>query len=206
MDSGMDIDGVDGTPKVEAQDELVDVEFSRPSSSSQKQKQNGLHSTLKDLPVKVHIRRPERDSWVYVGRAVVNYETSGSSGQVVVRSAASGKILVRFTEISELQAERRGNFVVVGIIDGAKVVSWSLNALNSSDTLKLLSCIQVCCHPSKLAVIDPNGHHKLQKRVERLIKEDRRKRHKRRKEADSMVEAFSRTTIGADQQQPIDVQ
>ncbi|KZV77455.1 hypothetical protein PENSPDRAFT_645111 [Peniophora sp. CONT] len=202
MDSGMDIDGVDGTPKVEAQDELVDVEFSKPSTS----RQPGVHSTLKDLSVKVHIRRPERDSWVYVGRAVVNYETSGSSGQVVVRSVASSKVLVRFTEISELQAERRGNFVVVGIIDGAKVVSWSLNALNSSDTLKLLSCIQVVCHPSKLAVIDPTGHHKLQKRVERLIKEDRRKRHKRRKEADSMVEAFSRTTLGADQQQPIDVQ
>jgi hypothetical protein len=28
---------------------------------------------------------------------------------------------------SELQAEKRGNFVVVGCIDGNKVVSWSLN-------------------------------------------------------------------------------
>jgi hypothetical protein len=28
---------------------------------------------------------------------------------------------------SELQAEKRGNFVVVGCIDGPKVVSWSLN-------------------------------------------------------------------------------
>lgn len=28
---------------------------------------------------------------------------------------------------SELQAEKRGNFVVVGCIEGPKVVSWSLN-------------------------------------------------------------------------------
>jgi len=28
---------------------------------------------------------------------------------------------------SELQAEKRGNFVVVGCIEGSKVVSWSLN-------------------------------------------------------------------------------
>ena len=39
MDSGMDIDGVDGTPKVEAKDELVNIELSKPSTSTQ----NGPH-------------------------------------------------------------------------------------------------------------------------------------------------------------------
>lgn len=28
---------------------------------------------------------------------------------------------------SELQAEKRGNFVVIGLVDGSRVVSWSLN-------------------------------------------------------------------------------
>jgi hypothetical protein len=37
---------------------------------------------FREIPVKVHIRRPERDSWVYVGRATVSLDTAGHSSQV----------------------------------------------------------------------------------------------------------------------------
>jgi hypothetical protein len=37
---------------------------------------------FREIPVKVHIRRPERDSWVYVGRATVSLDTTGHSSQV----------------------------------------------------------------------------------------------------------------------------
>lgn len=37
---------------------------------------------FREIPVKVHIRRPDRDSWVYVGRATVSLDTTGHSSQV----------------------------------------------------------------------------------------------------------------------------
>ena len=35
--------------------------------------------------------------------------------------------LIIYDQSSDLQAEKRGNFVVIGCIDGSRVVSWSLN-------------------------------------------------------------------------------
>ena len=75
---------------------------------------------IRDIPVKVHIRRPERDSWAYMGRGVVSQEITGQSSRVgalplvyfgtiarvshstllVVRSASSHKILTVFGEVS----------------------------------------------------------------------------------------------------------
>jgi hypothetical protein len=78
---------------------------------------------FREIPVKVHIRRPERDSWVYVGRATVSLDTTGRSSQVgeplltsltnswiiilisfvVVRStstASTDKVLTVFSEVS----------------------------------------------------------------------------------------------------------
>lgn len=37
---------------------------------------------FREIPVKVHIRRPDRDSWVYVGRAMVSLDTTGHGSQV----------------------------------------------------------------------------------------------------------------------------
>jgi hypothetical protein len=37
---------------------------------------------FREIPVKVHIRRPERDSWVYVGRATVSLDSAGHASQV----------------------------------------------------------------------------------------------------------------------------
>ncbi|KAH7929311.1 hypothetical protein BV22DRAFT_1057009 [Leucogyrophana mollusca] len=151
---------------------------------------------FRDIQVKVHIRRPESDSWAYLGRALVSQEVVGQASRVVVRALTSGKILVVFGEVSDLQAEKRGNFVVIGCIEGSRVISWSLNALNNSETLRLLASIELACYRCKLAVVDPRTHSKSRRRIERVIKEDRRRRHRRRKEQDSMIDAFSRQNLG----------
>jgi len=155
---------------------------------------------FREIPVKVHIRRPERDSWVYVGRATVSLDTTGRSSQVVVRStstASTDKVLTVFSENSELQAEKRGNFVVVGCIEGSKVISWSLNALNASETLRLLACIELACYRCKQAIADPRLHHRTRRRIERVIKDDRRKRHRRRQDQDAMIDLFSKQDLNA---------
>ncbi|KAH7883519.1 hypothetical protein F5I97DRAFT_2041287 [Phlebopus sp. FC_14] len=153
---------------------------------------------FRDIQVKVHIRRPEKDSWVYLGRALVSQEVAGQSSRVVVRSMTSGKVLAMFGEVSDLQAEKRGNFVVVGCVEGARVVSWSLNALNNSETLRLLASIELACYRCRLAVVDPRSHAKTRRRIERMIKDDRRRRHKRRKDQDAMIDAFSRQNLDED--------
>jgi len=157
---------------------------------------------FRDIPVKVHIRRPERDSWVYVGRATVSLDTTGHSSQVLVRSTSTDKVLTVFSENSELQAEKRGNFVVVGSIEGSKVISWSLNALNASETLRLLACIELACYRCKQAVADPRSHHRTRRRIERVIKDDRRKRHRRRQEQETMIDLFSKQDLNEPEDAP----
>ncbi|KAJ7244728.1 hypothetical protein B0H12DRAFT_1128517 [Mycena haematopus] len=151
---------------------------------------------FRDIQVKVHIRRPDRDSWVYMGRGVVSQDINGHASRVVVRAVSTGKVICVFNEGSELQAEKRGNFVVIGCVDGSRVVSWSLNALNNSETLRLLASIELACYKCKQALADPPNHTKSRRRIERVIKDDRRRRHRRRKDQDAMVDAFSKQTIG----------
>ncbi|KAA1468689.1 hypothetical protein DENSPDRAFT_834085 [Dentipellis sp. KUC8613] len=167
--------------------EMANIPSTLPIADPLQQRDN-----FKEIPVKVHIRRPEKDSWVYVGRGVVTLEVSGHSSQVVVRSTSTNKVLTMFGEGSDLQAEKRGNFVVVGCVEGSKVISWSLNALNNAETLRLLASIELACYRCKQAVGDPRSHFKSRRKIERAIKDDRRKRHRRRKEQDSMIEAFAK--------------
>ncbi|KAF8922653.1 hypothetical protein CPB85DRAFT_1427937 [Mucidula mucida] len=152
---------------------------------------------FRDIQVKVHIRRPDRDSWVYLGRAMVSQEIVGHSSRIVIRNVASNKILTSFGEGTDLQAERRGNFVVISCVEGNRVVSWSLNALNNSDTLRLIASIELACYKSKQALTDPRLHNKGRRRIERIIKDDRRKRHRRRKDQEALVDAFSKQSLGA---------
>ncbi|TEB35182.1 hypothetical protein FA13DRAFT_1811707 [Coprinellus micaceus] len=153
---------------------------------------------FRDIQVKVHIRRPEKDSWMYLGRGVATQEVQGHSSRVVVRSQTSGKVIAEFDEASDLQAEKRGNFVVIGLVDGPRVVSWSLNALNNSETLRLLACIELACYRCKQAVVDPRSHVKTRRRIERVIKDDRRRRHRRRKDQEAMIDAFAKQTLSSD--------
>ncbi|KAI0068452.1 hypothetical protein BV25DRAFT_1818862 [Artomyces pyxidatus] len=193
MDADMDIDS---TPFQFGDAQPGPAQLPEPSNIPQSVSNTiQQRESFKEIPVKVHIRRPERDSWVYVGRGIVALEVSGHSSQVVVRSTSTNKVLATFSEGSDLQAEKRGNFVVVGCVEGPKVVSWSLNALNNAETLRLLASIELACYRCKQAVGDPRSHHKSRRRVERAIKDDRRKRHKRRQEQDAMIDAFSKQNL-----------
>ncbi|KAF7970514.1 hypothetical protein HWV62_23751 [Athelia sp. TMB] len=156
--------------------------------------------SFREIAVKVHIRRPEKDSWVYLGRALVSQEVVGQASRVVVRAVQSQKIIAVFGEMSDLQAEKRGNFVVLGCVEGSRVISWSLNALNNSETLRLMASIELACYRCKQALADPRMHNKSRRRIERVIKDDRRRRHRRRKDADAMVDAFAKQNIG----EPVD--
>ncbi|OSX67494.1 hypothetical protein POSPLADRAFT_1130446 [Postia placenta MAD-698-R-SB12] len=159
---------------------------------------------FRDLLVKVHIRRPDRDAWTYLGRGIVSQEGAGQPGQsyrIVVRSAASKKIMTSFGEDAAVQAEKRGNFVVIGCVEGNRVVSWSLNAQNNSETLRLLASIDLACYSRKHLVTDPHNAHR--RRITRIIKDDRKRRHKRRKDQDSMVAAFARTGLSSEAPEPL---
>ncbi|KAF8078694.1 hypothetical protein FPV67DRAFT_1557949 [Lyophyllum atratum] len=155
---------------------------------------------FRDIQVKVHIRRPERDSWVYMGRGLVTQEVTGHSSRVVVRTVSTGKVMSIFSETSDLQAEKRGNFVVVGCVEGSRVVSWSLNALNNSETLRLLASIELACYRCKQALTDPRLHHKGRRRIERVIKDDRRRRHRRRKDQEALIDAFAKQNLSTEPQ------
>ena len=39
-------------------------------------------SNFRDVTVKVHIRRPEKDSWMYLGRGIASHEMTGHSSRV----------------------------------------------------------------------------------------------------------------------------
>jgi hypothetical protein len=157
---------------------------------------------FREIQVKVHLRNPGKDTWTYQGRGLVAQEMTGHSSRVVVRNLSSGKIIATFSETSDLQAEKRGNFVVVSCVDGSRVVSWSLNALNNSETLRLLASIELACYRCKQALQDPRLHSKARRKIERLIKDDRRKRHRRRKDQEAMIDAFAQNLNLSNSQEP----
>lgn len=112
-----------------------------------------------------------------------------------------------------MQAEKRGNFVVVSCVEGGQVISWSLNvrvrlasyrsstyrslqALNNAETLRLLAILELSCVPcgkSGLPESQPNTH---RRRIARLIKDDKKRRHKRRKDQEAMIAAFAQAGLG----------
>lgn len=148
------------------------------------------------------MRRSGKDTWAYLGRGIVSQESSPSGNTIVVRSANDGKDAkpwITFNETTDLLAEKRGNFVVIGHVDlkrgNNNVCSWSLNALNNSETLRLLATIELTCYRVKQAVGDPQKHGKMRRKVERLIKDDRKKRHRRRKDQEALIDAFAKSNI-----------
>lgn len=99
-------------------------------------------------------------------------------------------------------------------MEGSRVVSWSLNvslgclhstpalqsdqALNNSETLRLLASIELACYRAKQALVDPRLHTKARRRIERVIKEDRRRRHRRRKDQEAMIDAFANQKLSTE--------
>lgn len=71
-----------------------------------------------------------------------------------------------------------------------------IQALNNTETLRLLASIELACYRCRLAVGDPRTHTKSRRRIERVIKEDRRRRHRRRKDQDAMIDAFQQHHLG----------
>ncbi|KAI0348546.1 hypothetical protein BDW22DRAFT_1320907 [Trametopsis cervina] len=150
---------------------------------------------FREVPVKVHVRRPERDSWAYIGRGIVTQETYGQGTRIVVRALSTRKVIAAFSEGAPLQAEKRGNFVVISCVDAGRVIAWSLNALNNSETLRLLAIIELSCYSCKPTISNTEVLTSHRKRIARVIKDDRRKRHKRRKDQEAMIDAFAKTGI-----------
>lgn len=105
-------------------------------------------------------------------------------------------------------------------MEGAKVVSWSLNvslfisciappqcalqALNNTETLRLLASIELACYKCKQALADPRQHAKSRRRIERVIKDDRRRRHRRRKEQDALIDAFAKQNLSPTDTMPVE--
>ena len=68
-------------------------------------------------------------------------------------------------------------------------------ALNHAETVRLLASIELAAYACKQAMADPSLHSAIRRRIARVIKDDRRRRHKRRKDQDAMVAAFARTGL-----------
>ncbi|KAI0815054.1 hypothetical protein BC629DRAFT_1468932 [Irpex lacteus] len=182
----------------QAQDEPQGISLSAPSTPAPPtfQQQNiQTPDRFREVSVKVHVRRPDRDSWAYIGRGVVTQETFGQGSRIVVRALSTRKVIAAFSEGAPLLAEKRGNFVVISCVDAGRVIAWSLNALNNSETLRLQAIIEVSCYSCKHTMANPELLNSHRKRISRVIKDDRRKRHKRRKDQDAMFDAFARTGI-----------
>ena len=67
--------------------------------------------------------------------------------------------------------------------------------MNNSETLKLLASIELACYRCRQALADPKNHTKIRKRIERVIKNDRRQRNRRRRDEQAMVEAFEKQQL-----------
>lgn len=58
-----------------------------------------------------------------------------------------------------------------------------------------MASIELACYKSKQALMDPRLHSKARRRIEKVIKEDRRKRHRRRKDQEALVDAFAKQNL-----------
>ena len=134
----------------------------------------------------------------------------------VVRNAATDKVITVFSEGSDIQADKRGNFIVIASVEAAAggVMSYSLNVsrccsgsftdtqteagsrqtVNNSDALRLLASIELASYRCR-AVADPKSQNKSRRRIEKVIKDDRRRRHRRRKADDELVMAFGKQSL-----------
>ena len=56
-----------------------------------------------------------------------------------------------------------------------------------------MAIIELSCYSCKHTVANPDLFNSHRKRIARIVKDDRRKRHKRRKDQDAMIDAFAKT-------------
>ncbi|CAG8754084.1 14181_t:CDS:2, partial [Acaulospora colombiana] len=107
-----------------------------------------LHTlgTNDKIPAKMHVRRPGRDNWSYIGRVGVFQELTHKAPVVVVRLQSTDKVVVAFSEHSNISVDKRGNFVVIASVEPSGVVSYSLHAQTNNDALRLLASIELAAY------------------------------------------------------------
>ncbi|KAG8835528.1 hypothetical protein FRC17_002757 [Serendipita sp. 399] len=148
------------------------------------------------IPAKMHIRRPGRDNWSYIGRVGIYQELSHKTPIVVVRLQSNDKTVTTFSEHSNISVDKRGNFIVVAAVEPAGVISYSLHAQTNNDALRLLESIELAAYKiGSIAGTENRQQVKMRKRIEKTIKDDRRRRHRRRKEDDALVAMLDSTSL-----------
>ncbi|KIM26000.1 hypothetical protein M408DRAFT_34059, partial [Serendipita vermifera MAFF 305830] len=85
------------------------------------------------IPAKMHVRRPGRDNWSYIGRVGIFQELTHKAPIVVVRLQSNDKVVATFSENSNISVDKRGNFIVVASVEPAGVISYSLHAQTNND-------------------------------------------------------------------------
>lgn len=65
-----------------------------------------------------------------------------------------------------------------------------------TDTLRLLASIELACYRSKQLFSDPKRYSSSRRKIERVIREDRRKRHRRKRDEEDMISAFGQQKLG----------
>jgi len=158
------------------------------SNGSHDETSLGANGNGDKIPAKMHVRRPGRDNWSYIGRVGIFQELTHKAPIVVIRLQNNDKVIATFTESSNISVDKRGNFIVVASVEPAGVISYSLHAQSNNDALRLLASIELAAY--KLGTVtgtENRQQSKLRRKIDRTIKEDRRRRHRRRKDDDALV-------------------
>ncbi|CAG7846018.1 SubName: Full=Uncharacterized protein {ECO:0000313/EMBL:CCA69252.1} [Serendipita indica DSM 11827] len=164
------------------------------SAADQEDARDEEHSDR--IPAKMHIRRPGRDNWSYVGRVGVYQELTPKTPIVVVRLQSNDKTIATFSESSNISVDKRGNFIVIASVEPAGVISYSLHAQTNNDALRLLASIELAAYKlGSVSGTENRAQSKLRRKIERTIREDRRKRHKRRKDDDMLVAMLGNASL-----------
>jgi hypothetical protein len=58
-----------------------------------------------------------------------------------------------------------------------------------------MASIELACYRCRQALSDPRQHSKSRRKIERIIKDDKRRRHKRRKDQEALVDAFAKQNL-----------
>jgi len=144
----------------------------------------------------MHIRRPGKDNWTYLGRVSVYQDLTTDSPIVFVRSNTNDRVLATFTEKSSICVDKRGNFVVVASVEPAGVISYSLHAQNNPDALRILASIELAAYKlGSLSGTENRAQTRLRRKIEKTIREDRKRRHRRRRDDESLVALLDGTTL-----------
>jgi hypothetical protein len=89
-------------------------------------------------------------------------------------------------------------FFIAAVSAPSRLISVSRlrQAVNMADTLRLLASIELACYRSKQLFTDPKRYSSSRRKIERVIRDDRRKRHRRKRDEEDMISAFGQQKLG----------